>query len=139
MLPNTRFIIFSLSLNGCFPIVRDGIPSSLYTFRILPPIPTVGLLVGLICYSYLRGSYGTRWTHCNWLMHRKLWRICWWVERGDCMAYICVLSAKEARGTNLNKNISGKFLILILVTKTINSNKFFNNMIFSSPEPKAHR
>ena len=30
------------------------------------------------------------------------------------MAYICVLFAKQARGTNLNKNISGKFLILIL-------------------------
>ena len=49
------------------------------------------------------------------------------------MAYICVLSA---RGTNLNKNISGKILILILVTKTINSNKFFNNMIFNMLRPQ---
>ena len=47
------------------------------------------------------------------------------------MAYICVLSAEQARGTNRNKNISGNFLILILVTKTINSNKFFNYMIFT--------
>ena len=54
------------------------------------------------------------------------------------MAYICVLSAKQARGTNLNKNISGKFLILILVhvTKTINSNKLFNNMIFKMLQPQ---
>ena len=47
------------------------------------------------------------------------------------MAYICVLSTKQARGTNRNKNISGNFLILILVTKAINLNKFFNNMIFN--------
>ena len=52
------------------------------------------------------------------------------------MAYICVLSAKQARGTNLNKNISGKFLILILVTKTINSNKLFNKMIFNRLRPQ---
>ena len=52
------------------------------------------------------------------------------------MAYICVLSAKQARGTNRNTNISGKFLILILVTKTINSNKFFNNMIFNMLRPQ---
>ena len=52
------------------------------------------------------------------------------------MAYICVLSTKQARGTNLNKNNSGKFLILILVTKTINSNNFFNNMIFNMLRPQ---
>ena len=52
------------------------------------------------------------------------------------MAYICVLSAKQARGTNLNKNISGKFLILILVTKTLNSNCFFNNIIFNMLQPQ---
>ena len=52
------------------------------------------------------------------------------------MAYICVLSARQARGTNRNKNISGKFFILILVTKTINSNKFFNNMIFNMLRPQ---
>ena len=45
------------------------------------------------------------------------------------MAYICVLSAKQA--TNRNKNISGNFLILIFITKTINYNKFFSNMIFN--------
>ena len=52
------------------------------------------------------------------------------------MAYICVLSAKQARGTNRNKNISGKMLILILVTKTINSNKFSNNIIFNMLRPQ---
>ena len=52
------------------------------------------------------------------------------------MAYLCVLSAKQARGTNWNKNISGKFLILILVTKTINLNKFFNDMIFNMLRPQ---
>ena len=52
------------------------------------------------------------------------------------MAYICVLSAKQARGTNLNKNFSGKFFIHILVTKTINSNKFFNNMTFNMLRPR---
>ena len=52
------------------------------------------------------------------------------------MAYICVLSAEQARGTNRNKNISGKFLILILVTKTINWNKFFNNMFFYMLRPQ---
>ena len=52
------------------------------------------------------------------------------------MAYICVLSAKQARGTNRNKNISGKFLILILVTKTIKSNKFFNNMSYNMLRPQ---
>ena len=52
------------------------------------------------------------------------------------MAYICVLSAKQARGTNRNRNISGKFLILIRVTKTINSNKFFNDMIFNMLRPR---
>ena len=51
------------------------------------------------------------------------------------MAYICVLFAQEARGTNLNKNTSGKFLIPILLTKTINSNLFFNNMILNMLQP----
>ena len=55
------------------------------------------------------------------------------------MANICVLSAQEARGTNLNKNISGKFiLILILLTKTINSNLFFNNMILNMLQPQLY-
>ena len=49
---------------------------------------------------------------------------------------MCVLSAKQARGTNRNKNISGKYLILILVTKTINSNTFFNNVIFNMLRPQ---
>ena len=49
---------------------------------------------------------------------------------------LCVLSAKQARGTNLNTNISGKFLILILVTKTINSNNFFNNIISNMLRPQ---
>ena len=52
------------------------------------------------------------------------------------MWHTCVLSAQQARGTNLNKNISGKFLILILETKTINSNYFFNNMIFNMLQPR---
>ena len=34
---------------------------------------------------------------------------------------ISALSAQQARGTNLDKNISGKCLLLILVTKTIDS------------------
>ena len=52
------------------------------------------------------------------------------------MAYICVLSAQDARGTNLKKNISGKFLILILLTKTINLNLFFNSMILNMLQPQ---
>ena len=57
-------------------------------------------------------------------------------KSADCVAYICVLSAKQARGTNINKNIYGKCLILILVTKTMNSNTFFNNMIFNMLRPQ---
>ena len=34
------------------------------------------------------------------------------------------------------EHISGKFLILILVPKTINSNKFFNNTIFNMLRPE---
>ena len=45
-------------------------------------------------------------------------------------------TTEEARGTNLNKNISGKFVILILLTKTINSNLFFNNMILNMLQPQ---
>ena len=54
------------------------------------------------------------------------------------MAYLCVLFTQEARGGggNLNNNISGKFLILILLTKTINSNLFFNNMILNMLQPQ---
>ena len=52
------------------------------------------------------------------------------------MAYICVLSVKQARGTNRNKNISGKFLILILVTKTINLTTIFNDVIFNMLRPQ---
>ena len=46
------------------------------------------------------------------------------------------LESIKTRGTNRNKNISGKFLTLILETKTINSNKFFNNMIFNTLQPQ---
>ena len=53
------------------------------------------------------------------------------------MANICVFSAQEARGTNLNKNISGKF-VLILLTKTINSNLYFNNMILNMLQPQLY-
>ena len=52
------------------------------------------------------------------------------------MACICVLSAKQARGTNWNKNITGKCLILILITKTINLNNFVNDMLFNMLRPQ---
>ena len=48
---------------------------------------------------------------------------------------MCTFS-KVNKGNNLNKNISGKFLALLLETKTINSNKFFNNMIFNTLQPQ---
>ena len=52
-----------------------------------------------------------------------------------CDIHMCTF-CKVNKGTNLNKNISGKFLTLILETKTINLNKFFNNMIFNTLQPQ---
>ena len=52
------------------------------------------------------------------------------------MTYICVLSGKQTRGTNRNKDITGKFLTLTLETKTINSNKVFNNMVYNTLQPQ---